>query len=171
MTNKLEGMTRLELWYAIREAKSAQEIDDSQRELLRRLGASGVDVEGLLKLCAEQVALGKPSYMREAATARWLETFMAVARKHIAQPAALAWKRLPELPDEDMPVLIAVMTEVDDHGTGEWVKVPETARGTIYSHPNGVTADTDCGEFNDEEILGWQPLPAPPEAEQEESNG
>ena len=71
-------------------------------------------------------------------------------------------------PDEDTPVLVAVINEAENHGTGEFVKFPETVRGTIYSHPNGVTADTDCGEFCNEEILGWQPLPAPPEGQSKE---
>jgi cell wall assembly regulator SMI1 len=70
-----------------------------------------------------------------------------------------------ELPQEEDVVLIAVMNEAENHGTGEFDKFPEVARGTIYSHPNGVTADTDCGEFSDAEILGWQPLPSPPKGE------
>lgn len=83
----------------------------------------------------------------------------------LAEPAPSAdgrqgeWILLPKLPDEDTPVLIAVMDEAENHGTGEFERFPNVARGTIYSHPHGVTADTDCGEFNDEEILGWKPLP------------
>ena len=84
----------------------------------------------------------------------------------------LPWKKLPELPEEDVPVLIAVMSEADDHGSGETVRLPEVFRGTIYTAPSMVIAACDNGdEYENEQILGWQPLPAPPEAEQEESNG
>lgn len=93
-----------------------------------------------------------------------LETALAGAASHNGQ----GWTFLPQLPPEDEKVLIAVMSEADDHSTGMTVRFPEVYRGTIYTAPGMVIADCEgSGEYENDEILGWQPLPAPPS----EANG
>jgi hypothetical protein len=68
-----------------------------------------------------------------------------------------------KLPDEHEMVLVAVAVEADDHDglTQRWREVHEAR---IYRGCSQVVADTaDNGEYIDDEILGWQPLPAAPE--------
>jgi len=80
-------------------------------------------------------------------------------------PPSREWIPVSEmLPDEEALVLFAAKCQADDCDglTHTW---NEVFRGSIYSTPLQVIATADNGdEYEDGEILGWQPLPAPPVA-------
>lgn len=90
-----------------------------------------------------------------------IDTIWKYLARGVAEPTQ--WVSIEErLPDEDEKVLITVLEEVDDHGRGEFVKSRLVVRGILYKGGDVLYADTDEGEFEDGDIIAWQPLPQPP---------
>lgn len=69
-----------------------------------------------------------------------------------------------KLPEEGDRVLLAIMAEVDDHAE-VLEKFPFVAIGSIYKTPLQTIAvlDNEDEEYEEDDILGWQPLPTPPD--------
>jgi hypothetical protein len=94
---------------------------------------------------------------------------MTNPKQPAAQPLEAAavgsdgWKdATKELPDEDSLVLVAVRCESEDHDgvTQRWEEVHS---GTIYRTELQIIATTEDGnEYENDEVLGWRELPAPP---------
>lgn len=100
-------------------------------------------------------------------TIEGLDKDVAALRAELEQVRG-AWVSVEErLPNEDELVLVAVACETDDHDgvTQAWNEVHEA---TLYRAGGQLIAvgASDC-EYEGEEILGWQPLPAPPSPSKE----